>query len=475
MSRLSHALAGGSLRVRLVKLIVASALAALGVFFALSYVARAVSEDTGFMAAYINHHYDESARSLGDFIVGNGVTEASSGRLGTWARENPDVEVEVFGDMGSIYASDFSVDGTDLTGLDTEDLPAYDGMRVYALELADGTPVTVYLFGSFGFGFLVAVRAASVAAAVVVFFALFLWGVTRRIAYVRRLESAVVAMGAGDLETPVEVQGDDELASLASQMDQMRVSFSEQIEAEKRAKRANRDLVTTMSHDLRTPLTSLLLYVQILEDGKYSDEARLGEYLDKIYGRSMQIKALSDSLFHHFLVEDAAPGEEEGERGPLGLVMGDLLSEFSSSLEAAGFDVVLAGSLEDVERPVDASALSRVLDNLLSNIYKYAARHSEVRILAYRDARRPADGTAALAPADVCGLRITNEVEPAPEARESTHIGLENARALMSEMGGTYRVEREAPHEGARGTYTSVLEFALDAPAGQAPYPEGRN
>ena len=475
MSRLRHLLFGGSLRVRLVKLVIASALAAIGAFFALSWAAHVVSRDTGAMSSYINRRYDESARSLGDFMVANDVTEASSGRLGTCVHEHRDVEIEVFSDEGFVYASDFMLDGSQLPSLDSEELPAYDGMRVFGLELADGTPVTVYLFGSFSFAFLVGLRAVCAMAATLLFFVLFLWGVTRRVAYVRRLESAVVAMGAGDLETPVEVRGDDELASLASQMDQMRVSFSEQIESEKSAKQANRDLVTTMSHDLRTPLTSLLLYVQILKDGKYADEAQLGEYLDKIYGRSMQIKTLSDSLFHHFLVEDEAPGEKDA-RGPLGLVMGDLLAEFSSSLEAAGFDVVLEGSLEDVERPVDESALARVLDNLLSNIYKYAARHSEVTILAYRDARRCEDGrAAALAPADVCGLRITNEVEPAPEARESTRIGLENVRALMSQMGGSYRVERGDARDGAPGTYTSVLEFSLRAPDGRTSSTEGRN
>lgn len=475
MNRICRILFGGSLRVRLVKLLVASFAAALGVFFVLVSVASNVGEDSGFMADFINRRYGETANSLSAYIAGNRVTEANLGSLSVWARNNPEVEVEVFGEEGSLYASDFSLDGGDLTAFATDDLPAYDGMRSYALELADGTPVTVYLFGSFGYGFVVAVRAASAAVAVIVFFVLFLWGVTRRIAYVRRLESTVVAMGAGDLETPVEVQGDDELASLASQMDQMRVSFSEQIESEKRAKQANRDLVTTMSHDLRTPLTSLLLYVQILKDGKCSDEAQLKEYLEKIYGRSMQIKTLSDSLFHHFLVEDDEP-DSENERGPLGLVMGDLLSEFSSSLEAAGFDVMLEGSLEDVERPVDVSALSRVLDNLLSNLYKYAAHNSVVRILAYFGTHCPEGGaTDALVPANVAGLRITNEVDPAPEVSESTHIGLENVRELMSEMGGTYRFERLNGCNGSPDTFTSILEFSLDAPANQASSPEERN
>lgn len=451
LSKTQRFLLGGSLKELLVKLVVACGIAATAAFFALSYVGQVVSEDTGLISTYVSGRYAQSLTSLKTYIAQHNITPDNAFELGDWADKNSAVEIEVFDPEQSLFASDFSLDATNLPDFSTDDLPEYDRMRAYFLELSDGTPVTVYLFGSFDLIFVVIVNVIALVGAIVVFFLLLLWGVTRRIDYIRRLEQAVLAMSSGDLETPVEVNGQDELASLASQIDQMRVSFSDQIEAEKSAKQANRDLVTTMSHDLRTPLTSLLLYVEILKDGKYADKVQLQSYIQKIHGRCMQIKKLSDALFHHFLVEDVAAKPEE--TGPLGEVAGVALEEFSSSLEAAGFEVMLEGTLEGVDVPVPESAFSRVLDNLLSNIYKYARKNSCIRVLAYQES------ATEMLPARV-GLSFSNEIGTQQSA-ESTHIGLENIRALMEEMGGTYSATVSDATPTRPSTFTSTLEFAL--------------
>lgn len=73
-------------------------------------------------------------------------------------------------------------------------------------------------------------------------------------------------MGSGDLDHPITVRGNDEITSLALDMEKMRLSFQERIKGEEEAKRANSELITSISHDLRTPLTILMGNLDIIAD-----------------------------------------------------------------------------------------------------------------------------------------------------------------------------------------------------------------
>lgn len=109
-------------------------------------------------------------------------------------------------------------------------------------------------------------------------------------------------MEGGDLDHPITIQGDDELALLATSLDGLRLTLRQQQAEEAQAAAKVKSLITEMSHDLRTPLTTLLLYTEILRHHKYETEAQQDEYLAKIDGKARQIKQLSDNLFEYALV-----------------------------------------------------------------------------------------------------------------------------------------------------------------------------
>lgn len=89
----------------------------------------------------------------------------------------------------------------------------------------------------------------------------------------------------------------DELSELAFGLEQMRLSLNENIREKEEIMEVNNRLVTGMAHDLRTPLTALLLYTELLSQGKYKDEKEMEQYLKKTANKANQIKQMSDDLF----------------------------------------------------------------------------------------------------------------------------------------------------------------------------------
>jgi signal transduction histidine kinase len=448
-SKISRLLFGGKLEQRLVKWVLVCGAAALLLYAVLSMFFVNIVETSELKSSFVQSRLVSDADSLQKYVDEQTGLVNDVKAINDWDKSNGNVLLAVSVDGRVIYPTSLTASSADdvntIYTLDenddeTEDQEEYDDFYRTELTLSDGEKANIYIYADYDHVFFILLNNSAIAIAVVGFFVLFVLGIHRRISYIRELEADVVAMGSGDLDQAVTVVGDDELGSLAHEMDEMRVSFAEQMATEQRATQANRDLVTTMSHDLRTPLTSLLLYVQILKDGRFSGEQQMQGYLDKIYDRSMQIKSLSDSLFRHFLVGDNVKEEQEHEEGPLGTVMEDLLSGFVASLEAAGFTADVAGTLNGEGFPVDVEKLSRVIDNLLSNALKYADAATPIQITAVKGDTQ-------------CMITISNAIARTPRSSESTGIGIGNIKRLMGELGGMFS------YQESNSTYTTRLKF----------------
>ena len=146
-------------------------------------------------------------------------------------------------------------------------------------------------------------------------------------------------MEGGDLEQSITLWGDHELTQLAKSLDAMRQAFKDQRERENAAFRANQTMITQMSHDLRTPLTILQIYTDILRFQKY-DPDRLEEYLEKIDNKACQIKQLAENIFEYSLISR----EQVVELDPPATVrevFHDSLSEMAAYLSQQGFQLSL--------------------------------------------------------------------------------------------------------------------------------------
>ena len=119
----------------------------------------------------------------------------------------------------------------------------------------------------------------------------------------------------------------------------MRCAIKERQQKEEEAGKANRELVTAMSHDLRTPLTSLLGYVDILQMEKGEDRGQQRKYLNSIRDKAYQIKELSDKLFEYFIVYGRKREELEAEEVNGAEFLGQIVEESLFDMESEGFDI----------------------------------------------------------------------------------------------------------------------------------------
>ena len=114
---------------------------------------------------------------------------------------------------------------------------------------------------------------------VMLFLLLIMRYIRRKINYILKIGDEMKLIESGDFQHPILYEGKDELTDLAIQLNQLRSVLDENMRSEKEAKQANQDLVTAMSHDLRTPLTSLLGYLDILDMKIYKNEEERSEYI----------------------------------------------------------------------------------------------------------------------------------------------------------------------------------------------------
>ena len=254
--------------------------------------------------------------------------------------------------------------------------------------------------------------------------------IRRKIKYIKRITDAIYVLENDNLDYEIPEEGCDEITSVAKSLNHMRVTLSKQMESEKQAIQANNSLVTALSHDLRTPLTTQLGYLEILKEHHYSSEEELQEYLDKVLENGKQIKMLSDRLFEYFLAFDRnTESLQQRERADALELFLQLITEHTMYLEEQGFTFLLDEPEEQFFIEVNPEDCMRIFNNVFSNIEKYADKAERVIIRIKRNT-------------DNCEVIISNRINQKPKQNESAKVGLESLRALMRRQGGQFQVER---------------------------------
>ena len=208
-----------------------------------------------------------------------------------------------------------------------------------------------------------------------------------------------------------------------------------------RAEAALKRAVTNISHDLRTPLTSALGYLQMLEQGDVAPDER-ARYLEIIRGRLEALSALMNNLFEFARVIE---GSVELDMRPVNIcaVLRDALSDSYADLEAKGFTVDADIPDTPVTRVCDADALRRVLQNLIKNAAVHGREYLRARVDAdggVIEIANKADGIAELDTERIFERFYTAD---ASRASKNTGLGLAIAKELTGRMGGRISARAE--------------------------------
>ena len=182
-------------------------------------------------------------------------------------------------------------------------------------------------------------------------------------------------MREGDFSDEIKVTG-REFTDFADDINHIQEGLSTAIANELKSERMKNELVTNISHDIRTPLTSIISYADLLSDPDLPPE-KIAEYVDIIKAKSAKLKSLTESLFD---ISKAASQNLDITLTSLSLnqLVSQSLGEFEGEFEKNGLEVRV--NVEHVNIMADSSLMWRVLENLLGNIVKYAAPDSRVYI-----------------------------------------------------------------------------------------------
>ena len=287
------------------------------------------------------------------------------------------------------------------------------------------------------------------ASACLIFIAVVLWYVQRMTKRIIVLSHEAGEIGGGDLEHNITVKGNDELSMLAHEVDMMRSSVIEKMGNERRAWQANSELITAISHDIRTPMTSMLGYLSLLDENGIGDEEQAKQFISAAYGKAMDLKNLTDELFKYFLVFGRADLEMNMEEFDA-MLLDQFMLELQFDLQDDGFNVSRIDFIGDCRVSADTMYLKRVFDNLLSNLRKYADKSRPVMIHSALE-----NGWLSVCVSNYV-VRSTNRVE-------STKIGIRTCEKIMTHMGGSFEIRSDEEHFAAELKLPAIENDVLPA------------
>lgn len=292
---------------------------------------------------------------------------------------------------------------------------SYNLIEIMALDFKDGIG-DVYVTDMHDLKYSVYYFYFSLFVCLFIFFVPTFLFIRRKVKDINRLKNEILVMAQGDLHHPITIKSHDELAILAKEIDHLRVTLDQNIQSEAQIKKANSELITSLSHDLRTPLTSLMGYLDILRLHRYQNEEQFNRYLANCMEKVNQINDLSNKTFEYAFVFETDKKIELNEISSQAIIQ--YVKENLEYLKLEGLQVDGLFDLKEVNMIVDFSMIKRIINNLCSNIHKYASRKEAICV----------DITMKH---NVMKLSFSNRKKDNVDVIESNHIGLKSVKRMV--------------------------------------------
>ncbi|NEW04942.1 HAMP domain-containing histidine kinase [Paenibacillus sp. SYP-B3998] len=206
----------------------------------------------------------------------------------------------------------------------------------------------------------------------------------RRIRMLHRIMVAAEQIAEGDLsDSSIVERGKGNLAQLALHLNNMKKGFKASMEKEKKSERMKSELVTNVSHDLKTPLTSIINYVDLLKQKDLPPES-IAKYIEVLDRKSQRLKVLIDDLFEASKMASGAV-DLQVETVNVSALLNQALAEFSDKIESSVLTFRVHVEHAHIVAPLDGRKTWRVFENLISNALKYAMPHTRVHLSLSED------------------------------------------------------------------------------------------
>ena len=418
-----------SLRYKQIFVLIFGAVVSFGMYFA--------AQAFGDYLISRNHMNEEAAwkrltnyqNSFENYINKYQVSVKNVRSISKWVKNHKYVYVTIFNGNEIIYESVYWNDA----------YASYDTATIRDIAFSDGT-YSVSIIDSSEIKWYNLVTYASWGVFFLFLFVILIFYNHRIIARIMLLSREVSLIEKGDLEQPIFYKGNDEISLLAKNADNMRNSLITRYQSEKEAWEANSELITSISHDIRTPLTSLIGYLEILDSKSYHSEEQFDKYIKSCKEKSIQLKDLSDRLFQYFLVFGKERILMQMDTFDAKILLQQLFMEYVFDLGNLGFNVKTEFVEQSCSITADIQYLRRLFDNLFSNVRKYAGVDGPVIVNSH------------IAGNDLI-ITVTNEIRRDSTFLESTNIGLKTCQKIAEQMNGTFEIEKNGTDFTVRVTF----------------------
>lgn len=235
----------------------------------------------------------------------------------------------------------------------------------------------------------------------------------------------------GDTNNIISVSSSDkQIKQLAKELNKRLKQLRKQQLKYQSGDRELKDAITNVSHDIRTPLTAIMGYLEIMKDIPKSE--KLSQYLAIIQGRAEAMKTLTEELFRYSVV---LSGENVSvQQTVINKLLEDSIMGAFGALTEKGITPKVDITETKIVRTLDPNALSRVFSNLLSNALKYSSGELEITL------REPCVITFSNQADELTQTQVEKLFDrfyTVESAHKSTGLGLSIARTLVEQMGGT--------------------------------------
>lgn len=200
-----------------------------------------------------------------------------------------------------------------------------------------------------------------------------------KLKYIKEICNALNKMARGDLKYRIKEKGKDELQLIAFNVNNMAKELERKIENERNIEKAKQDLITNVAHDLRTPLTNIIGYIEIVREGSYKNENELLKYINIISNKAEGLRKLTNDLFMYTKLSSGSVNLSINEFSINELIK-QLIDEYIDLFESNDLKIKEDLISESVLINGDADKIARIFDNLFTNAIKYSIKPSDINL-----------------------------------------------------------------------------------------------
>ena len=268
---------------------------------------------------------------------------------------------------------------------------------------------------------------------------------SRSMRYISRISSAMREIAEGDLNITLDVEGDDEFADMAENLNNMVEELRQLMDKERESERTKNELITNVAHDLRTPLTSIIGYLELLSGPVKLNEEMQKKYLDITYKKSKRLQKLIEDLFG-FTKLNYGKISMKVSKVDIVKLLSQMLEEFYPNFMEKNLAYELQSNVTAKVITADGNLLARLFDNLINNAIKYGSEGKKIIV------KVDATDTVVTVSVTNFGFVIPNEELPllfekfyrVEQSRSvntgGTGLGLAIAKNIVDMHGGTIGV-----------------------------------